>query len=238
MFLRLLPLVSFFSFAAASPPSAPEDHVNTLAGTHSRYGLSRGNVVPDVALPWGFNGFAPLTSTADGAWWFHSDDFQLHGIRLTHQPSPWMGDWGWLRLGGGLSDGRERGGGTSAFSSYDPRAATFRPYLFNATLTPYGTAHGAATIEARTVEDAIAALSLAGAGGEMPAGALSPSAAKAAEDAADDAHPERRMKAAFKRFQDEHMPAIKAEYHGCAVSRHGRWTSPRGRPMPAAHRLD
>jgi len=100
---------------------------------------------------------------------------------------------------------------------------------------------GAATIEARTVEDAIAALSLAGAGGEMPAGALSPSAAKAAEDAADDAHPERRMKAAFKRFQDEHMPAIKAEYPSLKMSQHlemlrRKWDKAPENPVVAAAR--
>jgi predicted alpha-1,2-mannosidase len=40
-----------------------------------------------------------------------------------------------------------RAGKTGQYANYNPRASQFSPYLFNATLTPYGTASGAATIE-------------------------------------------------------------------------------------------
>ncbi len=31
---------------------APEEYVDTISGTHSRYDLSHGNILPEVALPW------------------------------------------------------------------------------------------------------------------------------------------------------------------------------------------
>eukprot|EP01069_Polyplicarium_translucidae_P003935 Polyplicarium_translucidae@DN2452_c0_g1_i1.p1 len=49
----------------------------------------------------------------------------LTGIRCTHQPSPWIGDWGWFRIQFSYADaGWNRG------NAYDPWKATFRPYLF------------------------------------------------------------------------------------------------------------
>lgn len=37
--------------------------------------------------------FAPQTTDQNGSWWFHPDDRVFQGYRLTHQPSPWMGDF-------------------------------------------------------------------------------------------------------------------------------------------------
>ena len=49
------------------------------------------NKTPEAQLPWGFNGWAPETNTRGDGWWFSAEDRSFHGLRLTHQPSPWVG---------------------------------------------------------------------------------------------------------------------------------------------------
>ena len=39
----------------------PEEYVYILGGTANLYDFSRGNVLPETQMPWGFNGFAPET---------------------------------------------------------------------------------------------------------------------------------------------------------------------------------
>ena len=97
-------MVTVTMMAAAVVALAPEEYVDILSGTHSRFDLSHGNILPEVSLPWGFNGWSPMTDSSSGNWWFHSDDYSLLGIRLTHQPSPWIGDYGQLRIMGSLTD--------------------------------------------------------------------------------------------------------------------------------------
>ncbi len=36
----------------ASATLLPEEFVDTLGGTHSRFSLSHGNILPEVAVPW------------------------------------------------------------------------------------------------------------------------------------------------------------------------------------------
>ncbi len=68
-------------------------HVNILQGTDSHHGFSKGNTLPLVALPFGMNHWS--AQTTDSSNWFFSPQHQtLQGIRCTHQPSPWMGDYG------------------------------------------------------------------------------------------------------------------------------------------------
>ena len=72
--------------------------IDTRFGTASKHAFSRGNTLPYTGVPFGMNYFVPQTSDQDGAWFFdpHLPIFQ--GIRLTHQPSPWIGDYSWLLL--------------------------------------------------------------------------------------------------------------------------------------------
>jgi predicted alpha-1,2-mannosidase len=67
-------------------------YVNLLQGTDSHHGLSKGNTLPLIAMPFGMNHWSP--QTAEGRWFFRPRDAKLMGIRCTHQPSPWMGDYG------------------------------------------------------------------------------------------------------------------------------------------------
>lgn len=73
-------------------------YVNPLQGTESVYQRSHGNSLPLVALPFAMASFAPQTNEAGGGWWFHPSHTRFEGVRLTHQPSPWIGDYGHLTL--------------------------------------------------------------------------------------------------------------------------------------------
>nr|WP_263394176.1 GH92 family glycosyl hydrolase [Streptococcus sp. Marseille-Q6470] len=74
------------------------ESIDTRFGTASKHAFSRGNTLPYTGVPFGMNYFVPQTSDQEGSWFFdpHLPIFQ--GIRLTHQPSPWIGDYSWLLL--------------------------------------------------------------------------------------------------------------------------------------------
>jgi predicted alpha-1,2-mannosidase len=69
-------------------------YVNPLQGTDSYYHYSNGNTLPYVTLPFGMASWSPQTNEEGGGWYFHPSHRHLQGIRLTHQPSPWIGDYG------------------------------------------------------------------------------------------------------------------------------------------------
>lgn len=68
--------------------------VNVLAGTDSHHGFSTGNSLPLIAYPWGHTHWTIQTN--ESRWFFHPDHHKFQGFRATHQPSPWMGDYGQL----------------------------------------------------------------------------------------------------------------------------------------------
>src|ERR671928_2124625 len=70
--------------------------VNPLQGTASDFTFSRGNTLPLVSRPWGMTAWTPQTD--EGRWAFSYRAHKLQGIRATHQPSPWMGDYGQFTL--------------------------------------------------------------------------------------------------------------------------------------------
>lgn len=74
------------------------DLVNIKQGTKSVPRFSNGNTLPMTQMPFGMGGFAPQTASDRGNWFFHPEDRCIEGIRLTHQPSPWIGDYGCICL--------------------------------------------------------------------------------------------------------------------------------------------
>jgi len=123
----------------------PEEHVNTLGGTNSTAALSHGNVLPLVVRPWGMNAWAPDTSgTAGNSWWFHPDHRALYGVRCTHQPSPWIGDYGqfWVKpsvvdlddLRGPSGASVRLGYADPPWAIFDPAEGAWSPYLWRAEL--------------------------------------------------------------------------------------------------------
>ena len=72
------------------------DLVNIQQGTDSVRRFSRGNTLPLVCLPNAMNMFAPQTDSSRGPWYYHPNDRSFEGVRLTHQPSPWAGDFSYI----------------------------------------------------------------------------------------------------------------------------------------------
>jgi len=70
------------------------DLVNIKQGTDSRQRYSNGNTLPLVQQPYGFASFAPQTDSSRGNWFFNPEDCSFEGIRITRQPSPWIGEQG------------------------------------------------------------------------------------------------------------------------------------------------
>jgi putative alpha-1,2-mannosidase len=116
--LRLLLIVCLLGAAstrAASPP--PVTLANPLQGTDSNSGYSHGNEYPAIALPFPMNTWAPYTRPASDSFYYQYRDTKIRGIRQTHQPSPWIGDYAAFAL--------MPVSGKLAFKE-DDRASTFR----------------------------------------------------------------------------------------------------------------
>ncbi len=84
----------FFLQAGAQVSSSLADEVNPLMGTLSKPALSNGNTYPAIALPWGMNIWTPQTGEMGNGWQYTYDADKINGFKQTHQPSPWMGDYG------------------------------------------------------------------------------------------------------------------------------------------------
>ncbi|MBC8140000.1 MAG: glycoside hydrolase family 92 protein, partial [Armatimonadetes bacterium] len=68
--------------------------VNVLCGTDSRPSFSTGNTLPLISAPHGMTHWTPQTGDGNDRWFFSPGDRVFSGIRATHQPSPWMSDYG------------------------------------------------------------------------------------------------------------------------------------------------
>lgn len=91
--LSVLALVSAMNASALDKPS-PVDYVNPLVGTQSKVSLSTGNTYPAIALPWGMNFWMPQTGKMGDGWGYVYTADKLRGFKQTHQPSPWINDYG------------------------------------------------------------------------------------------------------------------------------------------------
>lgn len=118
---------------AARHVREPEELVEVLVGTDTPDGgaPSNGNTLPQIKRPWGFNDWAPQTKKSGGSWWFVRDHVTFEGIRCTHQPSPWIGDYGYFTMlpltGPDLSN-------YSPTHLYSQPKSVFKPYYFSTTL--------------------------------------------------------------------------------------------------------
>ncbi|GAA3943272.1 GH92 family glycosyl hydrolase [Chitinophaga oryziterrae] len=72
----------------------PVEWVNPLMGTASKGSLSTGNTYPAIACPWGMNFWMPQTGRMGDGWAYTYDSDKLRGFKQTHQPSPWINDYG------------------------------------------------------------------------------------------------------------------------------------------------
>jgi predicted alpha-1,2-mannosidase len=93
-------LAFWLSAAAFCNPQSREwvQFVNPLVGTMSDFELSAGNTYPAIALPWGMNFWTPQTGLDGDGWQYTYQAKKIVGFKQTHQPSPWINDYGCFSL--------------------------------------------------------------------------------------------------------------------------------------------
>ena len=81
-------------------PVAPSlvSWVNPLMGTDSARTFSHGNLYPAVGVPFPMNTWAPYTQPQSDKFFYQHSKNTIRGIRQTHQPSPWIGDYAMFSL--------------------------------------------------------------------------------------------------------------------------------------------
>jgi predicted alpha-1,2-mannosidase len=99
-FLTVLGLTAGSGISALSAPADRDwvRYVNPLVGTLSDFELSAGNTYPAVALPWGMNFWTPQTGRDGDGWQYTYQAKKITGFKQTHQPSPWINDYGCFSL--------------------------------------------------------------------------------------------------------------------------------------------
>ena len=101
--------------------------VNARMGTLNCVEYSNGNCYPVCAIPHGLN-FFTIQTDGRSNWFYSPQSTVFEGIRLTHMPSPWLGDYGKLLIYG--TRGIHRDGGY--WGSYDNKDVIFEPAYINA----------------------------------------------------------------------------------------------------------
>jgi len=148
---KTLPLVLAALMAAVSCHSpqaySPVDYVNPLVGTLSKPSLSAGNTYPAIARPWGTHAWTPQTGANRDGWIYTYTADKICGFRQTHQPSPWMNDYGSFCLmpvtTGPVTDPEARA------SWFSHKAEQAKPYLYSVYLADHD-----ATVELTPTERA------------------------------------------------------------------------------------
>lgn len=121
--------------ASAWANTEPVDMVNPLTGTLSKFELSTGNNYPVIALPWGMNFWTPQTGKNGDGWQYTYTADKIRGFKQTHQPSPWMNDYGMFSLmpitGEATFDEEKRA------SWFSHKAEIAKPYYYRVYLADY-----------------------------------------------------------------------------------------------------
>ncbi|EQB91259.1 glycoside hydrolase family 92 protein [Elizabethkingia anophelis] len=124
--IAVLSLCSYFSFGQ---DLKPVDYVNTLMGTQSKHSLSNGNTYPAVGLPWGMNLWTPQTGKMGDGWAYTYDADKIRGFKQTHQPSPWMNDYGAFAIMPGVGKPKFKEDERASWFSHKAEVAT--PYSYS-----------------------------------------------------------------------------------------------------------
>jgi predicted alpha-1,2-mannosidase len=107
----------------------PVEWVNTLMGTDSKMELSNGNTYPAITVPWAMNLWTPQTGKMGNGWAYTHDADQIRGFKQTHQPSPWMNDYGQFAIM--PLTGKKRFNQDDRASWFSHRAETAKPYYYS-----------------------------------------------------------------------------------------------------------
>lgn len=111
------------------------DYVNPLMGTQSNFALSAGNTYPAIAAPWGMNFWTPQTGKMGNGWTYTYTATKIVGFKQTHQPSPWINDYGQFAVmpvvGKAVFDEESRA------SWFGHKAEVAKPYYYGVYLADY-----------------------------------------------------------------------------------------------------
>lgn len=129
LFCAILCTIPFYAV------KTPVDYVSTLVGTQSKFELSTGNTYPAIALPWGMNFWTPQTGKMGDGWTYTYNADKIRGFKQTHQPSPWMNDYGQfavMPVTGGLVFDQDR-----RASWFSHKAEVAKPYYYKVYLADH-----------------------------------------------------------------------------------------------------
>ena len=96
-FFQLI-LIILIGLTGNAQSFSPVSYVNPLMGTQSKYELSTGNTYPAIGRPWGMNLWTPQTNKMGEGWVYQYQADKIVGFKQTHQPSPWMNDYGYFTI--------------------------------------------------------------------------------------------------------------------------------------------
>ena len=109
--------------------------MSTLVGTASKFELSTGNTYPAIAMPWGMNFWVPQTGKMGNGWTYVYWADKIRGFKQTHQPSPWINDYGQFSVmpvtGEAVFDEEKRA------SWFSHKAEVARPYYYKVYLADH-----------------------------------------------------------------------------------------------------
>ncbi|MFD1467674.1 GH92 family glycosyl hydrolase [Hymenobacter caeli] len=121
--------------AATAADLDPVQWVNPLMGTDSKPSLSNGNTYPAICRPWGMNCWLPQTGKMGDGWAYQYGADKIRGFKQTHQPSPWMNDYGQFALM--PTTGRRVFAEDDRASWYSHKAEVATPYYYRVYLADY-----------------------------------------------------------------------------------------------------
>jgi predicted alpha-1,2-mannosidase len=113
----------------------PVEWVNPLMGTDSKHSLSAGNTYPAIALPWGMNFWMPQTGKMGDGWAYTYHSEKLRGFKQTHQPSPWINDYGQFAIM--PITGKIRFNEEERASWFSHKAEIVKPYYYSVYLADH-----------------------------------------------------------------------------------------------------
>ncbi|MGN6397398.1 MAG: GH92 family glycosyl hydrolase [Mucilaginibacter sp.] len=134
IFLALALLTPVLTIAQTNKTSLV-DYINPLMGTDSKYDLSNGNTYPAIAVPWGMNFWTPQTGKMGDGWQYTYDAHKINGFKQTHQPSPWMNDYGQFAIMPVTGQLKVSQNGRASWFSH--KAEVARPYYYSVYLADH-----------------------------------------------------------------------------------------------------
>lgn len=128
-------IVSLLCLQLIGQEKTPVDYVNTLIGSQSKHELSNGNTYPAIALPWGMNFWVPQTGKMGDGWAYTYDANKIRGFKQTHQPSPWINDYGQFSIM--PITGELKFNENQRASWFSHKAEVAKPYYYSVYLAEY-----------------------------------------------------------------------------------------------------